>query len=362
MVAATTRRYAASSFRNAAIAALLCLRPALLPAADGAGPAKAPKLFSNDATLVVTLAGPWRDFMRGKAAKKRYPGTLEYVDESGAKHPMAVAFEPRGINRLKVCKLPPIKLIFDKASVEGTPFRGNKSLKLVTHCASGERWEQYAIKEMLAYRIFNLITERSFRVRALSVTYLDTEDASADGPHFGFLIEDDSAMARRNDLRKLEVPKIELDRLEPLENSRFSLFEFLIGNTDFAVLSGPSADRCCHNSELIGENEPGKVFAVPYDFDSSGMVDAHYAEPSPVLKIRSNRERVYRGFCVGNASLDAARREILGHESGILGLAKGESRLDAGSRQTLVDYLSKGFDLLRDDAKFAAEITAKCRK
>jgi hypothetical protein len=329
----------------------------------GGEQAKPAKVFASEATLSMTLTGPWRDFMRDKSAKKRYPGTLEYVDEGGAKRSVPVAFEPRGHNRLKVCKLPGIKLIFEKDAVEGTPFRGNKSLKLSTHCSSGDgRWEQYVVREMLAYHIYNLVTERSFKVRALAVTYVDSADRSADGPHFGFLIEDDSEVVKRNHLAKIDVPKAALEQLDPLEASRFSLFEYLIGNTDFAQLSGPTADRCCHNSVLMGENPQSKLYTVPYDFDSSGLVDAQYAVPNAVLKISSNRERVFRGFCAYNATLQAARGEILRLEPKILGLARAESRFTAESRGWAIDYLSKGFEVLRDDGKFDRDVTAKCRK
>lgn len=331
-------------------------------AAAGGDQGKSPKLFTTDATLAMTLTAPWQEFMHNKNAKKPYPATLEYVDESGAKHSVSVAVEARGHNRLKVCKLPPIKLIFEKAAIEGTPFRGNKSLKLSTHCDSGDRWTQYVVKEMLAYHIYNQVTDRSFKVRALSVTYVDSADHSSDGPHVGFLLEDDSAMAKRNHLEKLELPAVQLEHLEPLESSRLALFEYLIGNTDFAVLNGPTKDHCCHNTVLIGENVQSKVFAVPYDFDSSGLVDAHYAAPNAVLHTSSNRERVYRGFCASNATLETARREFLHLEPQILELARAESRLDAGSKKWVGDYLSKGFEVLRDDKRFAGDITAKCRK
>jgi len=331
-------------------------------AAAGGDQGKSPKVFTSEATLAMSLAAPWQEFMHNKNAKKPYPATLEYVDESGAKHSVSVAVEARGHNRLKVCKLPPIKLIFEKQAVEGTPFRGNKSLKLSTHCDSGDRWTQYVVKEMLAYHIYNLVTERSFKVRGLSVTYVDSADHSSDGPHVGFLLEDDSAVAKRNHLEKLELPAVPLEHLEPLESSRLALFEYLIGNTDFAVLNGPTKDHCCHNTVLIGENVQGKVFAVPYDFDSSGLVDAHYAAPNAVLHTSSNRERVYRGFCADNATLEAARGEFRRLEPKILELARTETGFDARSREWAGDYLTKGFEVLRDDKKFAGDITAKCRR
>jgi len=200
---------AISEYRKATLVVVLALLFAIDPAfwvrtagaaATGGDEKKSTKVFATEGTLALTLTAPWRDFMRNKTAKKPYPGTLEYVDESGAKHALPVTFEARGINRLKVCKLPPIKMTFEKDAAQGTPFRGTKSLKIVTHCGSDERWEKYVVKEMLAYRIYNLVTERSFKVRALSAIYADSAEHSTEAPHFGFLVEDDSALARRNEL------------------------------------------------------------------------------------------------------------------------------------------------------------------
>ena len=344
------------------LAALLFAARAAFAGPAGGDPAKSPKLFATDATLALTLTAPWRDFMRNKNAKTRYPGTLEYADESGTRHSLPVAFATRGHNRLNVCRFPPTRLLFETDAAADTPFRGNKSLKLVRPCNGDERSEQYVIKEMLAYRIYNLITQRSFMVRPLAVTFADSSGHGSDGPHFGFLLEDDADLAKREKLDKLDVPRLDLAQLEPQEANRLSLFEYLIGNTDFAELSGPTSNRCCHNTVLFGENLPAKAFAVPYDFDSSGLVDAHYAVPSPILHIHSNRERVYRGFCAINATLETARRETLHLEPQILELVRTERRLTPDSSQAADDYLSKGFELLRDDEKFARELTAKCRK
>ena len=357
---------AVAGYRKATIvvmlAALVFAAGPAFAGAEGGDQKKSAKLFATDVPLAMTLTAPWREFARNKNSNTNYPATLEYVDESGTKRSVQLAVATRGHNRLKVCKFPPIKLIFAKEAVKDTLFHGDKSLKLVTRCDNDERSEQYIVKEMLAYRIYNLVTERSFRARPLSVTYVDGADRSSDGAHIAFLLEDDSDLAKRNDLKKLDVAKIDLGQLEPLEASRMSLFEYLIGNTDFATLNGPTAKHCCHNTVLFAANPQSKVFAVPYDFDSSGLVDAHYAVPNAVLHISSNRERVYRGFCANNATLDTARREFLHLEPQILELARKDSRLVERSKEWVGEYLSKGFEVLRDDAKFARDITGKCRK
>jgi len=324
----------------AAFVALLCAMNSAFwvqtasAAPAGGDQAKPAKVFATEGTLPLTLTAPWRDFMRNKTAKKPYPGTLEYVDEAGAKHSVPVTFEARGINRLKVCNLPPIKLTFEKDAVQGTPFRGTKSLKLVTHCGSGERWEQYVIKEMLAYRIYNLVTERSFKVHALSVSYVDSAERSTDGPHFGFLVEDDSALAKRNEVKKLDVPSVKLEQLEPLEYSRFALFEYLIGNTDFGFGS-------LHNVELI-QMANGDYVPVVYDFDFSGAVNARYATVDPQFRIRSVRDRLYRGYCVPNEQYPKVFALFNAKKDSIYALYKDS--LGTLLRPAIVDETLKYFD------------------
>jgi len=87
------------------VALLFAAHPAIAAAAGG-DQAKPPKIFASEATLTMTLTAPWQEFLRSKNSKKRYPGTLEYIDDSGAKHSMPVAFEPRGkqpAEGLQVC-------------------------------------------------------------------------------------------------------------------------------------------------------------------------------------------------------------------------------------------------------------------
>ena len=83
-----------------------------------------------------------------------------------------------------------MKVHFDKKAMKGTIFRGNKSLKLVTYCDSNSKYEQYIAKEFLAYRIYNLLTDYSFRVRPMQVSYVDSERGGKPIIRFGFFIED----------------------------------------------------------------------------------------------------------------------------------------------------------------------------
>ena len=331
-------------------------------APDTAKEAKPEKLFSSTATLDVTLSLPWRDIVKDKSNQDPYPATIEFTDSLGRQQSLPLTVERRGLTRQTVCTYPPIKLKFEKETVKGTTFRGEKSIKMVTHCDKGDRWEQYYIKEMLAYLMYNLITERSFRVRPLSIKYVDSDTGKREPPRFAFLIEDIDDVAKRNDLEKLDIEEINPAQLERMDASRFALFQYMIANVDWSALSGPDPGKCCHNAKLIGLQPSRDVYAVPYDFDSSGMVDAHYAAPNEKLPIKRVTQRLYRGFCMHNDTLEAAKQQFLSQEQAIYGIVNGESLLKSRSNKNLLKFLGEFFETLRDPGEFQSQIIAKCRK
>jgi hypothetical protein len=269
------------------------------------------------------------------------------------------------LTRQRVCDFPPIKLRFEKEKVKGTTFRGQKSVKMVTHCKRPARFEQYYILEMLAYRMYNLITDYSFRVRPLNVNYVDSKTGKTNESKFAFLIEDDSDVAKRNGLKKLEIPKIRPSQLEPKVTSEFSLFQYMIANVDWAALSGPDPKECCHNVKPIAPRPltpQDKIYPIPYDFDSAGMVDTHYAAPAQGLPIRSVTQRLFRGYCRQNSTLEDARKHILAQEAAIMALISDESRLNENTKKKTTKYIGKFFKTIKDPDDFERLIVKKCRK
>ncbi len=327
--------------------------------------AKPAKLFERNDTLDVTITAPWQDIKRKEKFEGAYPAKIEYTDELGNSVTLDLTVERRGITRQEICDLPPIKLRFDPKSAKGSTFRGQKSLKMVTHCKSNSRFEQYYIMEMLVYRMYNLVNDFSFRVRALNINYADSKTGKLDGDRFAFLIEDDSDVAKRHDLKKLVIPKIKPSRLEARISSEFSLFQYMIGNVDWAALSGPDPKECCHNVKLIAPRplEPDDlIYPVPYDFDSSGIINTDYAAPPNGLPIRSVTQRLFRGYCVHNSTLEDARQHLLTRESEIHALVNGENRLKSGTQKKVNRYLDKFFEIIKDPRDFEKLVISKCRK
>jgi hypothetical protein len=337
-----------------------------LSAQDDPGKIARPdKLFSSEETLNVTITGPWRDVRGNKANQEPYAGKIEFRDNQGKPVSLDLTVQRRGVARQRVCKFPPIRLRFNKEEIKGTIFRGQDSLKMVTHCKREKEFEQYFILEMLAYRMYNLITEFSFRVRPLNVTYVDSETGRKDVDRFAFLIEDDSDVAKRLDLKKVNIEKIQVWQLEPRVTSEFTLFQYMIANVDWAALDGTKRDACCHNSKLIGP-EPlrleDKIYPIPYDFDSSGLVDPPYASTPAGLPMKSVTQRLYRGYCEFNNDLEAARELFLKQETAIYSLINNEDRLYGKTKKKSTKYIGEFFEIIKDPKDFDKNIIKKCRK
>lgn len=341
------------------LAMLLCMAwPAFAASGRDASP-----LFQSEAALAVTLDAPWNQVLRKSGQPPvRHAAVLSYTDAQGVLRRIDATIETRGLTRLRVCRFPPLRIRFAGAATRGTIFEGQRSLKMVSHCQEGHVHERYYVQEMLAYRIYNLLTGHSFRVRPLDITYRDPAGGRPYGPRFAFLVEDLRDVARRGGHKVAGEAEFAPGDFDARDLTRFMLFQYMLGNTDWDVLGGPSPDACCHNARVVGSEDPRTRIAVPYDFDSSGVIDASYAAPHPRLRIKSVTERLYRGFCVHNDALEPVRQEFLAHRPAIQALVGNESRLSQQGKRAMTNYLDAFYAVLGNESRFAREISAKCRK
>ena len=323
---------------------------------------KPPKLFSGNDEMQVTITGPWNEIKRNKKKDNEYPVQLTYSGADGSQHTIDAKVTLRGITRRRICDFPPLKLHFDKKKMKGTEFRGNKSLKLVTYCDTNSKYEQYYIKEYLTYRIYNLLTDYSFRARPMVIEYKESTKNNQSITRFGFLIEDVDDVAKRNDFEELSIPKVSYRKLDPVTTSRLSLYQFMIGNLDWAATGGPKEDKCCHNSRLIGEgNEIDPKFPIPYDFDSSGLVNAHYAAPPDGLRVRNIRQRMYRGFCLYNDEMPQTVALFKEKKADIMALFQDNPHLSDFMRSDAIKYLEDFYKIIESPNRLEKDIIGKCR-
>jgi hypothetical protein len=165
-------------------------------------------------------------------------------------------------------------------------FREQKKLKLVMPCQG----EEYVIREWLVYKLYNLVTPKSFRARLVKVKLEDARNKKSIAPFYGILLEEEKQMAKRNRAVAVEQ-KLRPEQTQADAFLNMTVFQYLIGNTDWSV-------QYLHNIKLLMPESQAVPVTVPYDFDHAGIVNAPYAHPAEELRMRSVRERRYRGYCM----------------------------------------------------------------
>lgn len=290
------KRIADDSRKFSAYAKVLFLFLCLLICRSGPAQAyqtQSPGLFDSDEILEIKLTGNIRELVNDRSDDMQYhPIIMSYqTNDSLITFPIKVKTRGHFRRTMGNCLYPPLMLNFQKKETpEHSIFSGQNKIKLVTPC----RDDRYVVQEYLVYKLYNLVTEKSFRARLVRVVFEDTVKEKKSDSLFGILLEDDDQMAHRNgaDLVNNKLIPEQTNRDEFL---KMAVFEYLIGNTDWSV-------QYAQNIKLISSDTLSPACPVPYDFDHAGIVQAPYAKPAAELELGSTRERRYRGYCMPDLS------------------------------------------------------------
>ncbi len=326
-------------------------------------------LFAEDALLEVTFTAPFRALSRDRADEpERRPGTLSWTDADG-EQALPVEFEPRGKSRRdrNVCTFPPLWVHFEKDTVKGTLFKKQNKVKVVTYCRSPANFQDYVVKEYLVYRIFNELSDASFRVRLARIHYQEAGSDKKPITRYGFFIEHKKRLGKRLDLKIVDpAERIPIASLVPEQAAIAELFQFMVSNTDFSFIAPPAEDTCCHNAVLFdaeGDAVDGvgasRHLVVPYDFDRTGFVSPPNGAPAENLGQRTFRDRVYRGFCRSPEYLAAAIEQTQAARPAIEALVREQAELSPRSRDRALAYLASYYEILERPRDLERQL--KCR-
>ncbi len=252
-------------------------------------------LFGQDSVLNITLNGNIKELTDDRAEVPSYhPIVLTYSENGAAEVSIPIEAKTRGhFRKVKgTCQYPPLLLNFSKKdAIENTVFKNQTQLKLVVPC----RGEEFVVHEWLVYKLYNLITPKSFRGRIVHVVLNDTQKKKQAGTFYGLLLEDETALAKRNNDVLVKTKMVRPEKTEPDAFLNMAVFEYMIANTDWSV-------QYLQNIKLLAADSLSVPATVPYDFDLAGIVDAPYALPAEELQMSSVRERRYRGYCITDMS------------------------------------------------------------
>ncbi|MEL6924557.1 MAG: hypothetical protein AAFO94_10960, partial [Bacteroidota bacterium] len=292
--------------------------------------------------------------IKGKGNQEEVEGKLMLFDASGNSIEYDVKMVARGKTRRRICTFPPLKVAFSKKDLKGNSIRNkHRKLKLVTHCNGDFADQQNVIKEYLAYKAFNLVTENSFRAHLLQITYKDTGGQLESIDTYAFLIEDQDEVADRLDGKVVDLWGMDAEHFPREVFQTFALFQYMIGNTDWRT-------AFMHNISLIqSKADTSRLIPVPYDFDYSGLVNAYYAIPNPNLFQENIRQRLCFSKFEDEAEALERIQPFLDHKEAIIGLYANSTLLHKKEKKKSVKYLKSFYKIIEKSAKKLVEESNK---
>jgi hypothetical protein len=315
------------------------------------------RLFADIEPLAFSLTGDFKAINRDRKpdSTQRFPGVITTPGVDGQTSDLPVRLGSRGHFRLmsRNCDFVPLRLEFLRDKTSGTLFEGQTSLKLGTHCRTDRAYDNYTLREYLAYRLFNLVTPLSFRARLGRASYVDAATKKNVATRYSIFIENDSEVARRFGGRIVELPRITFSDLDSPTLMRMMLFEYMIGNTDFSIWA-------LHNVVIV-QDRARRLYPVPYDFDLSGFVHAPYATPDPRLGIRSVLDRLYRGPCGAVDEFENAVAAMRAKRADMVALVDSMADLEVDAKLEAKGYLESFFRSIEKPGSIKKQFVEGCK-
>jgi hypothetical protein len=250
-----------------------------------------PILFDSNELFEITLRFDITAFKRKRPDVDYLDAILTYHTSKTDSINKKIKVRARGNVRKDICDFPPVMLNFKMKDSSSGEFEGIDKLKLVSYCRLG--YQNYVLKEYLIYKLYNVLTDNSLKVRLMKTNYINTSKPGKPLSEFGFVIEPITLFEKRTNSGEVNPKSITQKNIKPEMMDRLAIFNYMIGNTDWSV-------PILHNVLVFSQSKserPDLGMIVPYDFDYAGLVDAEYAVPFEGLGIKSVRERRYLGIC-----------------------------------------------------------------
>lgn len=322
-------------------------------------------LFASDDVLDLKLTVDFAALCRPREVEDcdYTPTTLGYVSSEGAEITVPVELRVRGGWRAQRdhCDVPPLFIRFSSGT-QGTPFQGQGMLPLTTHCRSkvtvktGSKsaadYEQYVLREYLGYRLYNIVTDRSLRVRLVRITYEKPGEVGKGESRYAFFTEHFDELAARDGSHRLPSKSFDHQRVDLKVFDDVALFSFMVGNTDWSVVR--------QRNILLLQDANERQYPVPYDLDMSGLVDAAYSGVSPRLDFRDPLQRYYLGFCHPELDWSGLFSGFLDYEADMLDVAATVPGFNRTSRKQSTRYLKKFFSIIKSPQRREKAVVSAC--
>lgn len=315
------------------------------------------QFFLQDSVLQVTLTTDMKKLaaQRSKPVFQEATVTLHNADSTGdVTEPARVRL--RGNFRRENCGIASMMIDFE-TGLDQSRLRNLEKLKFVAPCNRKMEGDDLVLKEYLVYKIYNLITDKSFRVRLMQMNFEDKANKVKPYKNFAFAIEPIDDVGKRNNCKEEDSITFQTVETNKIHTTLVSVFQYMIGNTDWSIPN-------YHNIKLlISKDSPQlRPFVVPYDFDYCGAVNADYAVPPEMLNISKVTDRLYRGFPATIEELRPIIALFNQKETEIFKVIDDFKLLGPEPKQVMVNFLKEFFFIIKDEKNVVNIFIKNARK
>ena len=303
-----------------------------------------PALFDSDEVLQIKLTGPIGLIISDREEDPEdYSALLSYEGANGEHISIPVEVRTRGNFRRNPdnCNFPPLRITFSDEYTSSTIFEGQDEVKLVTHCMTSQpEYEQFLFKVYSIYRLYNLFTPYSFRVRLAEISYSEQDDRDDPITSFAFFIERPKYMAERNRGQIINIENFSPSDLSEDAFNILALFQYMIANNDWFV-------QMLHNIKLVTIDPLRPPIPVPYDFDWAGLVEAPYRYALRDSSERVIEDRYYKGIC-GSRKEFIALFDLFTEKKGeVFKLYQEFELLDLDHKAKIIQSISSFYEMIQ---------------
>lgn len=298
-------------------------------------------VMSYKEVLSVTIEADFAALDSARRTAEKHKAVLTFEDETGTEQQWNIKLSNRGNFRRLRCEMAPLKMDFKKKDLKAAGLTKFDDMKLVTHCVANKGEAKSLLqREYLAYKLYNEITEYSYRVQLLKINYIDAITGKKT-KHWGFLIEDTAALIQRIGATEKVENHLNLPR-DTFHDGLLkiaSVFQYMIGNSDWDIQVGRNVKY------LIKD---GKVLVILYDFDFSGIVNASYAIPNPNFGLPNVKSRIFLGY---HEDIDKLKSTLSFFKTKRLSLLEKVEEfriLDESSREEIIYYLDSFYQTFNE--------------
>ena len=301
-------------------------------------------LSEKDDILEVSLKFDLANFLKKPDRSRSFDGIITIPMSETDTLNRKVIIRYRGESRYERCSFPPMRVTLKKPVYEVSGSGRIKKIKLVNQCNRGSAFEEYIIWECLVYKIHNVITDTSYRVRLIKVNFIDKEDKRKPLTQFGIFIEPKDLLAKRTNTVVVNTSALTQRDIIPEMIDMMAIFNYMVSNWDWSV---PGQ----HNLSILKTNQfglSGLGIPVPFDFDLTGIVNADYAIPPPALGIESNRDRIFTRICRPVEVYRKALMKFIDKKEEIYSVGNDYPYLSRGSKRDIIGSLDQFYNQLEN--------------